>query len=81
MTGGRSVTRLLTWLYVGLGVALLAWVVAEVDFKVALASILDMGWQGLAAAFAIYLAAFYIDSLSWHLAILRLPLSRSRRYC
>ena len=73
--GARPVTRFLTWLYVGLGVALLAWVVAEVDFDVALASILGMGWQGLAAAFAIYLAAFYIDTLSWHLAILRLPLT------
>lgn len=75
MTAGRPVTRFLTWLYVGLGVGLLAWVVAEVDFDAALSAILGMGWQGLAAAFAIYLAAFYIDSLSWHLAILRLPLT------
>ncbi|MEQ9172116.1 MAG: flippase-like domain-containing protein [Rhodospirillales bacterium] len=67
--------RLLSWLYVGLGVALLAWVVAEVDFDVALASILGIGWQGLAAAFLIYLTAFYVDNLSWHLAILRLPLT------
>ena len=80
MTSGRPGMRFLTWLYIGLGVALLAWVLAGIDLEQALASILDMGWQGLAAAFLIYLAAFYVDSLSWHLAILRLPLTPAWSY-
>ncbi|PIW27440.1 MAG: hypothetical protein COW30_10755 [Rhodospirillales bacterium CG15_BIG_FIL_POST_REV_8_21_14_020_66_15] len=80
MSGDNPATRLLTWLYVGLGVALLAWVIADVDLNLALASILDMGWQGLVATFVIYLAAFYVDTVSWHLAILRLPLTPAWSY-
>ena len=81
MSGGSSNTmRLLTWLYVGIGVALLAYVVSGLDINTALARILDMGWLGLAAVLGIYLAAFYVDSLSWHLAILRLPLTPTWSY-
>ncbi|MEQ8506036.1 MAG: flippase-like domain-containing protein [Rhodospirillales bacterium] len=80
MTGASPTLRLLTWLYIGLGVALLAWVVAGIDLDRAFASILEIGWLGLAAVLLIYLAAFYIDTLSWHLAILPLPLTAARSY-
>jgi uncharacterized protein (TIRG00374 family) len=80
MSGDRPALRLLTWLYLGLGVGLLVWVMAGIDLQQVWASILDMGWLGLAAALAVYLAAFYVDSFSWHLAILRLPLTAKWSY-
>ena len=80
MSGDRRIMRVLSWLYMGLGVGLLAWVIAGVDLEQAFASILDMGWLGLAAVLLIYLAAFYVDSISWHLAILPLPLTAAWSY-
>ncbi len=77
---GRGAMRYLTWLYLGLGIVLLAWVVAGVDLDAALTSILEMGWLGLAAALGMYLAAFYVDSLSWQLAILKVPLTPGWSY-
>ena len=62
--------RWLTFLYAALGVGLLIWVLAGVDLDQALESTLGIGW-GLAVVMAIYLVAFYIDSISWHLAIVQ----------
>lgn len=66
--------RGLTLLYLGLGAAVLAWVLAGVDLNLAWRSAVGIGW-GLAVVLAVYLVAFYVDSLSWHLAITGLPLT------
>ena len=72
--------RWLTALYLTLGVGLLAWILAGVDLKYAWQSMLGVGWLGLAALLGVYLAAFYLDSVSWHLAITGLPLTARWSY-
>ncbi|MEK9671284.1 MAG: lysylphosphatidylglycerol synthase transmembrane domain-containing protein [Rhodospirillaceae bacterium] len=62
-------------LYFLLGLVLLGWLLTEADLAAAWANILSVGGWGLAAVSGIYLVAFYVDSLSWHLAIRDLPLT------
>ncbi len=65
--------------YVAAGLALLAWILAGVDLDLALDSLLGIGW-GLVLVLFIYLVAFHIDTMAWHLAILRLPLTARWSY-
>lgn len=66
--------RWLKLVYVVSGLGLLAWILAGVDLGLAWNSLLGIGW-GLIAVLAVYLLGFYVDSLSWQLAISRLPLT------
>lgn len=65
--------RYLKLLYLFIGLTLLALVLAEVDIDELVARVGQVGW-GFAAILGIYLAAFLIDSLSWQLALLVVPI-------
>lgn len=60
------------YLYVGLGVVLLIWIVGSTDVRLAADHAMRIGW-GMAAVLLIYLSAFYVDSVTWHLALVGLP--------
>ncbi len=71
--------RYLKFLYLLLGVALLAAVLAEIDVAEVAERALGIGW-GLAVVLVIYLAAFVIDSFTWQLALIDVPLDATWLY-
>ena len=71
--------RFLKTLYFLIGVALLVTVLWHIDSKEVMARVGDVGW-GLAVVLALYLAAFSIDSLTWHLTLTSIPMSAKGLY-
>lgn len=71
--------RTLKILYLVLGLALLALVLAEVDVIQVMARARQVGW-GMAIVLALYFAAFAIDSFTWQLALLEVPLDGTWAY-
>ena len=71
--------RYLKFLYLLLGVALLAVVLAEIDVAAVAERAVGIGW-GLAVVLIIYLAAFVIDSFTWQLALIDVPLDATWLY-
>lgn len=61
-------------LYVGIGVAMLAMVVAEVDIEPVMQQALTIG-SGMAVLLGLYFAAFVIDSFTWQMALTEVPLT------
>ena len=66
--------RLLKFLYLLVGLVLLVLVLSEVEIAEVVARVGQVGW-GFAAALGIYLVAFLIDSFSWQMTLLSVPLS------
>lgn len=66
--------RYLKLLYLLVGLALLAFVLSEIDIGELVARVGQVGW-GFVVILAIHLVAFLIDSLSWQLALLVVPVS------
>ena len=66
--------HLLKILYLFVGLVLLVLVLSEVDIADVVARVRQVGW-GFVAVLGIYLVAFLIDSFSWQLALLSVPIS------
>ena len=66
--------KILKVLYVGIGLALLTLVVAEVDVGVVLEHAVAVG-SGMLVLLGLYFAAFVIDSFTWQMALIEVPLS------
>lgn len=62
--------------YLGIGILLLAGILAEVDLGEAASRLASIGW-GFAAVMAVYALSFVLDSAIWLLALPRLPLDLS----
>ena len=56
------------------GVALFALLLADTDLEAVAGELLNLGW-GMVAICAVYLVAFVIDTVSWHLTLDPLPLT------
>jgi glycosyltransferase 2 family protein len=65
--------RYLKLVYLLVGLALLAAVVAEVDVAEVAGRVVQVGW-GIGVILGLYLAAFVIDSFTWQMALLEVPL-------
>jgi len=66
--------RFLKGFYLGLGVLLLGFVIAEVDFVEVYLEVAKVG-SGLLVLVGIYFFAFAIDSITWQLTIVGVPLN------
>lgn len=51
------------------GGAAFAWLVADMDPAAVWDALAHVGWSGVAVIFAVYLAAFVVDTLSWQLTL------------
>ena len=71
--------RFLKALYFLIGIALLVAVLVHIDGAEVMARVGDVGW-GLAVVLGLYLAAFSIDSLTWHLTLTSIPMSAKGLY-
>jgi len=76
---GWSAMRVLKTLYFLIGIALLVAVLAHIDSAEVMARVGDVGW-GLAVVLGLYLAAFSIDSLTWHLTLTSISMSAKGLY-
>ena len=66
--------RIVTILYLAIGLALLGAVLWEIDLGEVAAMVARVGW-GMAVVLGLYLACFLIDSFTWLLALITVPLS------
>lgn len=71
--------RFLKAIYLSVGVVILVLVLAEADVSEAWATALRVGW-GMTAILAIYFVAFAIDSFTWHLALVNVPIETAWVY-
>ncbi|MSO55232.1 MAG: hypothetical protein EXQ90_09015 [Rhodospirillales bacterium] len=71
--------RILKFLYLATGLALLIAVFIQVDLGEAFTRALDVGW-GFTVIVAIYAVAFLIDCLTWQISLLVVPLSATWLY-
>ena len=60
--------------YLLIGLAILAVVAGEIDLAEVTAKVLEIGW-GMALVLGIYFLAFVIDSFTWLMALVEVPLS------
>ena len=67
--------RVLRYLYFAFGIGILLLVLIDVDFGAVFDSLERFGWLGFSLVLGIYLIAFWVDSLSWLLAIKTAPIS------
>ena len=65
--------RILKILYLIAGIALLVLVLSEVDIAEVISRVGQVGW-GFSAVLGIYLMAFLVDSFSWQLALISVPI-------
>ena len=70
----RRYGRVFRIAYVALGIALLVLVLGKVDLDAVAAQVATVGIAGIAAVTAVYLFAFLVDSLTWQMALLQVPL-------
>ena len=61
--------RVLRWTYLGIGIAILALVLFEIDLVRLFTQLKYFGWVSFSIVLGIYLVAFWLDSISWMLAI------------
>ena len=66
--------RRLKYIFLAIGIGLLAIVFAESDVAEVIARVRQVGW-GMAVVLGLYFAAFLIDSMTWHIALTPVPLS------
>ena len=71
--------RILKALYVLIGVVLLVLVLSEIDLAEVWRRASGIGW-GMAVVLALYLAAFVIDTFTWQMALVSIPLNASWLY-
>jgi uncharacterized protein (TIRG00374 family) len=71
--------RILKTLYVLIGVVLLVVVLSEIDLAEVWRRASQIGW-GLAVVLALYLGAFVIDTFTWQMALVSIPLTASWLY-
>ncbi|MBM3566801.1 MAG: flippase-like domain-containing protein [Alphaproteobacteria bacterium] len=67
--------RILKLLYIAVGLALLAAVFTQVDFDEVIGLTLRVGALGMMLVLAVYAAGFVIDSFTWQMAMIGVPLS------
>ena len=67
--------RLMRWVYFGIGICILLLILNNIDFSSVFDLLLMFGWLGFSVVVAVYLLAFWIDALSWLLAIETAPVS------
>jgi putative membrane protein len=72
--------RYLKALYLLIGVGLLAFVVTRADLDEVWSRVVLVGVWGITAIVAIYFVAFLIDSFTWQMALVRLPLNATWLY-
>ena len=61
------------------GLVILGWVLAEADLPAVWERVRQVGW-GMAVLLALYALAFAIDSQTWHMALIAVPLNRVWAY-
>ncbi len=66
--------RYLKGVYLLVGLALLAAVLAGIDMAEVVERVVQVGW-GIGVLLGLYLAAFVIDSFTWQMALLEVPLN------
>jgi len=66
--------RYLKFLYLAIGLGLLVLVLGETDIADVSERVIQVGW-GLAVIFGLYLIAFTIDSFTWQMALVEVPLN------
>ena len=71
--------RILKALYVLIGVVLLALVLSQIDLAEVWRRASQIGW-GMVVVLALYLAAFVIDTFTWQMALVSIPLNASWLY-
>ena len=67
--------RILKIFYLALGIALLAFVVGQVDISEVTAQVMRVGPLGLFVILSIHFVAFAFDSLAWQLTLVQAPLN------
>ncbi len=67
--------RLMRWVYFGIGICVLLLILENIDFNSVFDLLIMFGWLGFSVVVAVYLLAFWIDALSWLLAIDTAPVS------
>ena len=67
--------QVLRWVYLGIGIGILILILIDVDFSLVSDRFLALGWLGFSLILGIYLLAFWIDAVSWLLAIDTAPIS------
>ena len=65
--------RLLTFIYLSLGIALFAWLVIESDPHTVVDQIVQIGWFGFSLIVFISAIAFLLDTISWQLTFNTVP--------
>ncbi len=71
--------RILKTLYVLIGVVLLVLVLSDIDLAEVWQRASGIGW-GMAVVLALYLGAFVIDTFTWQMALVSIPLTASWLY-
>jgi glycosyltransferase 2 family protein len=71
----RPPMKLIKAFYFLLGLGLLAFIVSETDLEAVWAEALEIGVMGMAVVLVLYFLAFLIDSITWTMTLLSLPLN------
>ena len=69
------VGRILRWIYLGIGIGILILVLSDVDLTWLFTQLKYFGWLSFSIVLGIYLLAFWLDAVSWALAIENIPIS------
>ena len=67
--------KMMRWIYFGLGVSILIVILAKANFSLVSDYFFSFGWLGFLLILFVYLIAFWIDAVSWLLAIESIPVS------
>ena len=67
--------KVLRWVFLGIGIAILILVLTEIDLVWLFTQLKYFGWQSFSIVLGIYLVAFWLDAVSWTLAIEDIPIS------
>ena len=67
--------RVLRWIYLGIGIAILILVLSDIDLVWLFTQLKYFGWLSFSIVLGIYLLAFWLDAVSWALAIEDIPIS------
>jgi glycosyltransferase 2 family protein len=67
--------KIIFWCFLGIGAALFAALLSSVDTHSVMIQLQRVGLTGLGIVLAVYLLAFFIDALSWLLAVLSTPVT------
>ena len=67
--------KVLRWVFLGIGIAILILVLTEIDLVWLFTQLKYFGWLSFSIVLGIYLLAFWLDAVSWTLAIEDIPIS------